>query len=83
MKKTKLPIRDNSKCCLSEYRECCCKCDFLYELCSHPFVDGKPITNHLGWVCIVMCVLDNGSAILSDGHGLCEMFTKKKERKLD
>lgn len=53
--------------------KCCCNCAMHLSLRSHPWVDGKSMSNRLGHVC--SCFADERVAVVSSGHGLCEMWT--------
>lgn len=67
---------------LPEHPGCCCKCKFLMELYSHPWVDGKPTSHRLGYACGVRAMLketprDPNHITINNRHGLCELFTEK------
>jgi hypothetical protein len=51
---------------------CCCNCKSHRKLFSHPWVDKKPFSHTLGWVCVTDGV-DPKRATLSNKHGLCEL----------
>lgn len=57
----------------------CRDCKFLVEMCSHPLTDGKPLSNQIGYACIVFYALENGPIVPNwpTGSPGCEMFTKK------
>jgi hypothetical protein len=58
---------------------CCCHCYSHKELYSHPWVDKKPMSNQLGYVCTVFWDMDRkcNKVILSGEHGLCEAFQER------
>lgn len=63
--------------------ECCCVCEHHYPYFSHPWVDNKPCTNQLGYVCVCPHFMnrneDSKSAgpTISNEHGLCELFKRR------
>lgn len=65
--------------------ECCCNCRYLYPFYSHPWVDGKSISNQVGWLCLGLWEdskrSENPPSIkgpeLSREHGLCELHEYK------
>lgn len=63
--------------------EKCGTCKFLAELRSHPWVDGKPVSNVAGYVCVFSCVeFKDGTVMKVKGpDGIqCEMWTPKEEK---
>jgi hypothetical protein len=60
--------------------ECCCNCQHLLKVMSHPWVNGLPSTQQVGWVCAVATVMDKGIAgqfaYVNRGHGICELHQK-------
>jgi hypothetical protein len=57
--------------------QCCCNCKNLLSLRSHPWVDGKPCSNKLGYVCLAFA--DDDQVIISNEHGMCELWTQKTQ----
>lgn len=62
---------------MCEKSKCCCKCKFQKPLYSHPSVDGKPMSNQLGFVCTVFSHMEGDEIVLMLEHGECEMFLSK------
>ena len=75
----------SEKECIGIYEQwpnqCCCKCKFHHSLFSHPWVDGKPMNNQVGWICLMPEF--EGKAILSKEHGMCELFTRARRQAND
>ena len=73
------------------HNQCCCNCKNHFKLFSHPWVDHKPITNQVGYVCsldiesLVTNVVDNDDRgmILSNEHGLCECWEAKPSNNIE
>lgn len=59
--------------------KCCCNCSNHIKVYSHPWVDGKPMSNQIGWVC-ANTFFGKKQAILCKKHGLCEMYQKMKTK---
>ena len=68
-------METNSQCQKSNWGNCCCECKYHYVIYSHPCVDGKPMSNFYGYVCIPTEF--NGKGVVSNKHGYCEMFEKE------
>jgi hypothetical protein len=51
---------------------CCCNCVSHKGLHSHPWVDKKPMSHKIGWVCVTDG-LSPRIATISNRHGLCEL----------
>ena len=64
-------------CQMKKFDRCCCTCVWHRELHSHPWVDGKPISNKLGMICYAP---DFEYAVMSTEHGLCEMHQTWDEK---
>ncbi len=66
----------NTDQCLKEtqWNGCCCVCALHFPLHSNPCVDGKPMSNKIGYIC--MCFDEQRKAEVAREHGYCEMFTK-------
>ena len=43
---------NNNQCQKLNWGNCCCECKYHYAVYSHPCVDGKPMSNLYGYVCI-------------------------------
>lgn len=52
---------------------CCCQCVFQKSIYSHPWVNGKSMKEHAGFICNVF----EDHPVLNHQHGECEMFTSK------
>jgi hypothetical protein len=77
---TAIPEIPEDKCWKPEWKDkCCCNCVESIPLHSHPWVDGKPLSHKIGYVCLLFYHMEGGSqAVISDGHGLCECHTLRK-----
>ena len=79
-------MKTNNQCQKLIWHGCCCECKYHYAVYSHPCVDGKPMSNHFGYVCIPPEFYCKG--VISNEHGFCENFKNIKyqrgimERKL-
>lgn len=59
------------------HNECCCNCVHNLPLQSHPWVNGLPCTQQVGWVCVVSMKMKGVRfAALNKGHGFCELYTR-------
>ena len=61
---------------------CCCNCKYQRKLYKHPQNKGfgaGSIKDPMGFVCLNPEVLgDEGAIYFDKGHGMCEVWTKKK-----
>jgi hypothetical protein len=64
--------------------EHCTNCMYLAEMCSHPWVDKKPLSNKLGYACVFFYIIENGPIIPNwDRDSIqCEMHTPRNEQSL-
>jgi hypothetical protein len=71
--------------CPNPATECCCVCQHLIRLNTHPWnqsIGKGPITNQLGWVCLGFHESENWPVgIFSESeHGRRELFTPKETK---
>lgn len=62
--------------CWKKYRgdnKCCCNCRYQMDLHSHPWVNGKSIMDKVGYICSYP--MTGRKVVLSNKHGLCELWT--------
>lgn len=75
-------MTEYGRACLQHTRwgECCCICDHQFKL--KPFWDGGE-RGFRGWVCLLPILIEESREVCgsSTEHGLCEMFTPRKEIK--
>jgi hypothetical protein len=61
-------------------KTCCCRCKNHKTIYSHPWVDGKSITDIYGYICDATKYGMN-NIIISNEHGECELWMKKEKTK--
>ena len=70
-----------SKCMKKSEGICCCECRWLALDLSHPEIDGKPLSNVKGRVCLApeFYTSEGVPEVISGWweHGLCEMFDQR------
>ena len=70
----------HQQCNINEYGACCCTCEFLIPMWSHPCTDGKSISNHVGWCCTILEKMSALGGVYANWHlhGMCEMHTEER-----
>lgn len=52
---------------------CCCTCRHRFTLCGHPWVDGKTMSDIVGYACGIFWFFDGEKhLVMNQGHGVCE-----------
>lgn len=65
----------------------CETCNHRVEVCSHPWYDGKPVTNKIGYACAVQLVIPNEKeksiTMLRPGSIGCELHEDYRDESAD
>ena len=70
-------------------KQCCCNCRYRVRIVGHPWVTGGSIRDRVAWGCEGMRVMMDcegdfdGAMTLSHEHGMCELWARRKNRRVD
>jgi hypothetical protein len=54
-------------------KRCCCTCKHRFTLCGHPWVDGKNMSDVVGYACGIFWMFDGQRRfVMNQEHGVCE-----------